>query len=91
MGFGYIYSNVGVSVLFNTGLVGFGAFALLFLGPIIGLPSTPTALALKVGILVIFMLLLISVSETFIPTTWMFLGLAWRELAHFHASQRSVL
>jgi hypothetical protein len=50
-----------------------------FLKPAILLRSDSGGLALKVGVLTLFFLFYINVSELFLPTTWMFLGLAyWR-------------
>jgi hypothetical protein len=89
IGFGYIYSNVGLSLLLNTGLIGCAVFAFAFWRPIVCLPSTPEGLALKVGLIVMFLLFLISVSETFLAPTWMFLGLAWREMAVSRGIERS--
>ena len=80
VGFGYTYSNAGISLLFNCGLSGFGLFAVAFLLPVFRLPSTGRGIALKTGLAVMFFLFLISVAELFLPTTWMFLGLAYREL-----------
>ncbi len=81
VGFGYTYSNVGISLLFNCGLSGFALFAFGFLFPVFRLPSTARGIALKTGLAVMFFLFLISVAELFLPTTWMFLGLAYRQLA----------
>ena len=81
IGFGYTYSNVGISLLFNCGLSGFALFAFGFLFPVFRLPSSARGIALKTGLAVMFFLFLISVAELFLPTTWMFLGLAYRQLA----------
>jgi hypothetical protein len=81
VGFGYTYSNAGISVLFNCGLSGFSLFAFAFLFPVFRLPSTARGIALKTGLAVMFFLFLISVAELFLPTTWMFLGLAYWQMA----------
>jgi hypothetical protein len=81
VGFGYTYSTVAISLLFNCGLSGFGLFAVAFLYPVLRLPSNPRGIALKTGLAVIFFLFVISVAELFLPTTWMFLGLAYWQLA----------
>jgi hypothetical protein len=81
VGFGYTYSNVGISLLFNCGLSGFALFAFGFLSPVFHLPSSARGIALKTGLAVMFFLFLISVAELFLPTTWMFLGLAYWQLA----------
>jgi len=80
IGFGYTYSNAGISLLFNCGLSGFGLFTFAFLLPVFRLPSTARGIALKTGLAVMFFLFLISVAELFLPTTWMFLGLAYWQL-----------
>jgi hypothetical protein len=81
VGFGYTYSNVAISLLFNCGLSGLALFAFGFLFPIFRLPSDARGIALKTGLAVMFFLFAISVAELFLPTTWMFLGLAYWQLA----------
>ena len=49
VGFGYTYSNAGISLLFNCGLSGFVLFAFAFLLPVFRLPSTARGIALKTG------------------------------------------
>lgn len=79
IGFGYLYSGVFSAVLVNTGWIGMAVFCYAFLKPVIFLRADQAGLALKVGIATLFFLFYISVSELFLPTTWMFLGLAyWR-------------
>jgi hypothetical protein len=80
VGFGYTYSNAAISLLFNCGLSGFGLFTFALLSPVFRLPSTARGIALKTGLAVMFFLFLISVAELFLPTTWMFLGLAYWQL-----------
>jgi hypothetical protein len=79
IGFGYYYGSVLTTMLVNTGLIGLVIYCYAFLKPAILLRSNDGGLALKVGIATIFFLYCINVSEFFLPTTWMFLGLAyWR-------------
>ena len=79
IGFGYLYSGVFTSILVNTGWIGMAVYCYAFLKPVIFLRADQAGLALKVGIASLFFLFYISVSELFLPTTWMFLGLAyWR-------------
>jgi hypothetical protein len=79
IGFGYYYGSVLTTILVNTGLIGLVIYCYAFLKPAILLRSNDGGLALKVGIATIFFLYCINVSEFFLPTTWMFLGLAyWR-------------
>jgi hypothetical protein len=79
IGFGYYYGGVFYAVLVNTGWIGMLVYFYAFLKPVILLRSEHGGLALKVGVATLFFLFYISVSELFLPTTWMFLGLAyWR-------------
>ena len=79
IGFGYYYGGVFFAVLVNTGWIGLMVYFYAFLKPVIFLRPDHEGLALKVGIATLFFLFYISVSELFLPTTWMFLGLAyWR-------------
>ena len=79
IGFGYFYGAVFNSVLINTGWIGLMVYLYAFLKPAFLLRSDNEGLALKVGVATLFFLYLINVSELFLPTTWMFLGLAyWR-------------
>jgi hypothetical protein len=79
IGFGYFYGAVFSAVLVNTGWIGIIIYCYAFLKPVILLGPENGGLALKVGVLTLFFLYYINVSELFLPTTWMFLGLAyWR-------------
>jgi hypothetical protein len=79
IGFGYCYGGVFFSLLINTGWIRMLVYAYTFLKPVIFLRPDQGSLALKVAIATLFFLFYISVSELFLPTTWMFLGLAyWR-------------
>jgi hypothetical protein len=79
IGFGYYYGGVFFSILVNTGWIGMMVYVYAFLKPVILLRPEQGSLALKVGIATLFFLFYVSVSELFLPTTWMFLGLAyWR-------------
>jgi hypothetical protein len=79
IGFGYYYGSVLTTMLINTGLIGLAIYCYGFLKPAVLLRSNDGGLALKVGMATIFFLYCINVSEFFLPTTWMFLGLAyWR-------------
>jgi hypothetical protein len=79
IGFGYFYGSVFNNVLINTGWIGMAVFLYAFLKPAILLHSDNEGLALKVAVATLLFLFYINVSELFLPTTWMFLGLAyWR-------------
>jgi hypothetical protein len=79
IGFGYSYASVFSAVLVNTGWIGMLVYCYAFLKPAILLRPDEGGLALKVAVLTLFFLYYIDVAELFLPTTWMFLGLAyWR-------------
>jgi hypothetical protein len=80
IGFGYCYSGVFFAILVNTGWIGMIVYFYAFLKPVIMLRPEDESLALKVGIAALFLLFYFSVSELFLPTTWMFLGLAYWQL-----------
>jgi hypothetical protein len=77
IGFGYFYGGVFTAILVNTGLIGMLVYLYAFLKPAVLLRADNGGLALKVGVLTLFFLYYINVSELFLPTTWMFLGLAY--------------
>jgi len=89
IGFGYCYSGVYYAVLVNTGWIGMMVYFYAFLKPVISLRSDHGALALKAGVAALFFLFYISVSELFLPTTWMFLGLAYWRLDKQRAANRA--
>jgi hypothetical protein len=79
IGFGYSYAGVFHSIMINTGWIGLMIYCYAFLKPAIMLRPEGAVIALKVGVLTLFFLFYIDVAELFLPTTWMFLGLAyWR-------------
>jgi len=81
VGFGYVYESVFLELLIDTGIVGLGLFLYVMFRPIVLLPTRPESAGLKLGLLAIAILFALSLSELFLPTTWMFLGLAYRQLA----------
>jgi hypothetical protein len=79
IGFGYFYGSVFNAILVNTGWTGMAIYVYAFLKPAILLRAGNGGLGLKVAVATLFFLYFINVSELFLPTTWMFLGLAyWR-------------
>jgi hypothetical protein len=90
IGFGYYYGWVFSAVLINTGWIGLIVYLYAFLKPAILLRSDHGGLALKVGVATIFFLYCINVSELFLPTTWMFLGLAYWRLDQQKRERRSL-
>ena len=77
IGFGYHYGGVYFAVLMNTGWIGLIVYCYAFLKPAFLLQSNGGGLPLKVIMATLFLLFYISVSELFLPTTWMFLGIAY--------------
>ena len=75
IGFGYHYSGVHFAILMNTGWIGMAVYCYAFLKPVFLLPADNDGIAFKVSLATLFVLFYISVSELFLPTTWMFLGL----------------
>jgi hypothetical protein len=80
IGFGYHYGGVYFAILMNTGWIGMAVYCYAFLKPVLLLPADSRAIPLKVSLATLFVLFYISVSELFLPTTWMFLGLAYWQL-----------
>jgi hypothetical protein len=80
IGFGYVYFSLMWSITANMGLIGIGTFLYAFLKPAYLLPRAAGSEALKVSMVAIVVVIAITLSELFTPTTWMFLGLAYRRL-----------
>jgi hypothetical protein len=79
IGFGYHYGGVYFAIIMNTGWIGLAVYCYAFLKPVFLLPADSGGIPFKVSLATLFVLFYISVSELFLPTTWMFLGLAyWR-------------
>lgn len=81
LGFGYVYQSVMMEILIDTGILGLGFFLFVMLRPVVQLPVKPGSEGLKLGLLSIAILFALTLSELFLPTTWMFLGLAYFTLA----------
>ncbi len=87
IGFGYAYLGVPDQLLVNTGIIGMLAFLWAFGRVVWLLPTTEGCEGLKAGILAILVLCVLSLSELYLPTTWMFLGLAYFRLAEYRKAQ----
>ena len=83
IGFGYSYNQISLAMLTNTGLIGFAIYCFLFLRPVFGLPRHGIYGALKTGIFGLFFLCNLTLSEFFLATSWMFLGLAYNKLDEY--------
>jgi hypothetical protein len=88
IGFGYHYGGVFFAVLMNCGWIGMIVYSYAFLKPVFLLESNGRGLTLKVCIATLFLLFYLSVSELFLPTTWMLLGLAYWHLDKVRAYAR---
>jgi hypothetical protein len=80
IGFGYHYGGAFFAILMNTGWIGIAVYCYAFLKPVLLLPADSRGIPLKVSLATLLVLFYISVSELFLPTTWMFLGLAYWQL-----------
>jgi hypothetical protein len=80
VGFGYVYFSLLWSITANTGILGIGTFLYAFLKPAYLLPRANRSEWLKISMIAILVVVAITLTELFIPTTWMFLGLAYRRL-----------
>ena len=85
IGFGYLYFSLLWSITGNMGLLGLGTFFYAFLKPAYLLPRGVGSEALKVSMVAVVVVVVITLSELFTPTTWMFLGLAYRRLDQLKA------
>jgi hypothetical protein len=86
VGLGYVYTNATIAVLFDGGLIGLVVFIYLFWKPILGLRGRDAeSLGLKSALFGMFVAFTINVSELYLPTTWMFLGLAYWKLGRERA------
>jgi hypothetical protein len=81
IGFGYAYLSIFMGLLANTGLIGLGLFVYLLFKPALVLPVRQESEGLKMDMIALIILCSLSLSELFIPTTWMFMALAHRRLA----------
>ena len=87
VGFGYVYSDIYRALLVNTGLIGLGTALWIFGRPLWQLPVQPGSEGIKAGLLALALLCAISLSELFLPSTWMFVGLAYYRLDQVRRKQ----
>jgi hypothetical protein len=80
IGFGYAYNQVSNAILTNTGIIGFIIYCFTFLKPVWSLPRQGAYGGYKTCIFGLFFLFNLTLSEFFLATTWMFLGLAYNKL-----------
>lgn len=81
IGFGYIRSfDFFSTLLVNVGIVGLMCFSLFFLYPVFKLKSTDEVIGLKIILVIIYITMMISVSEFSFLSMWMFLGISYKEV-----------
>jgi hypothetical protein len=83
IGFGYSYNQVTNAILANTGIIGFIIYCFAFLKPTWCLPRHGAYGGYKTCIFGLFFLFNLTLSELFLPTNWMFLGLAYNRLDEY--------
>lgn len=80
IGYGYVYSSVWLATIDNVGWAGAVLFSAFFLSPFIILYLRRSFSVWGFGCVVLFVLFVVNVAELYLPTTWAFLGLAWRSV-----------
>jgi hypothetical protein len=88
IGYGYVYNGVFWQFLINTGLLGLAVYFYILFRPILFLPIRPGSEGLKLGLLALAVLFFVSLSEVYLPPTWMFLGLAYKRLNEYQRERR---
>jgi O-Antigen ligase len=83
IGFGYAYNQVTNAILINTGIIGFIVYCFAFVKPVWCLPRQGAYGGYKTCIFGLFFLFNLTLSEFFLATTWMFLGLAYNKLDEY--------
>jgi hypothetical protein len=87
IGFGYSYNQVSSAILANTGIIGFIIYCFAFLKPVWCLPRCGLYGGYKTCIFGTFLLFNLTLSEFFLPSTWMFLGLAYNKLDEYNRTR----
>ena len=90
IGFGYVYSTIYNGLLVNTGIIGLGVFLWIFWRALWLLPIRAGYEGHKAGLLALAILSGVSLSEFFLPPTWMFIGLAYFRLDQLRLSRTGV-
>jgi len=90
VGFGYGYFSLVWSLTANTGILGDAAFLYTFIKPSYLLPREEGSEWLKIAMIAIMVVVALTLSELFVPTTWMFLGLAYRRLDQLNLGRGSL-
>lgn len=80
IGYGYVYSSVWEATIDNLGWAGAVCFSAFFLSPFVILYLRRSFSVWGFSCVVLFVLFVVNVAELYLPTTWAFLGLAWRSV-----------
>ncbi|ACO27347.1 hypothetical protein MRY88_26280 [Bacillus cereus] len=81
IGFGYVRStDFFTTILVNNGIVGFCLFSLLFAYPLFTLKNSYKNMGIKMALVVIYTTMMVSIPEFSFLSTWLFLGIAYKEV-----------
>ena len=81
VGFGYVRAtNMFSTLLVNMGIIGVLLATVIFMRPVCKLPNDYRSFGIKAALIVIFVTMMISVPEFSFLSTWLFLGIAYREM-----------
>ncbi|MCQ0952260.1 hypothetical protein L2I63_00710 [Bacillus cereus] len=81
IGFGYVRStDFFTTILVNNGIVGFSLFSLLFAYPLFTLKNSYKNMGIKMALVVIYTTMMVSIPEFSFLSTWLFLGIAYKEV-----------
>lgn len=89
IGFGYVYGSVWQACILNLGWIGSALFAAFFVTPLLACSAMRKFTIWGLCSVVILVLYIVNVAELYLPTTWAFLGLAWKDLDVVKANMRS--
>jgi hypothetical protein len=81
VGFGYVRSiDMATTLLVNNGLVGVGIVTAAFFYPLRRLGNTRREIGLKAILVVLFVVMMVAVSEFAYLSVWLFLGIVYHEI-----------
>ncbi|MBC2606265.1 hypothetical protein [Pelagicoccus albus] len=91
IGYGYVYGSVWSATVQNIGWLGSACFLAFFGVPFVYCYIRGLFSVWGFGCLIILVLYIVNVAELYLPTTWAFLGLAWRhyDAARFEAAEET--
>ncbi|WP_437191069.1 hypothetical protein [Planctomicrobium sp. SH527] len=89
IGFGTVYLPATIRALIDLGLIGLLIYLLLFLKPVVKLERIDFDIGIRAGLVAMLVLYTLACEEIFLPTTWMFLGIAYNMLDHERELRRA--